>query len=153
MVDRKAELNRIKKEEEQLKATLWKYESQVNNILEESENFHKIFSEIEIDCQEKKNQTCLNFYDSYLIALNSIKRKIYKFNIDSDKKCFEPIPYSLRPKQEGGWDVKSQEGLVELRKFVQCSEPYYKEVIGYFYDELSLRKEVDRKLKELVKNS
>ena len=101
----------------------------------------------------KENQTCLNFYDSYLKPLNSIKRKIYKVNIDSDKKCFETIPYSLRLQQEGVRDIKSQEGLVELRKFVQCSEPYYKEVIGYFYDELSLRKEVDRKIKELVKNS
>jgi len=153
MVDRKTELIQIKKEEEQLKTTFWKYESQLNNIFNESENIQQKLSEIENECQEKKNQTCLNFYDSYLIALNSINRKIHKSNNDANKKCFETIPYSLRPQQEGKWDVKSQEGLTELRKYVICSEPFYKEVIGFHYDDLSLKKEVDKKIRELVNNS
>lgn len=151
MVDRKAELAQIKKEEDQLKATLWKYKSQINNIYNESEDLQEKLNDIEIECLERNNQSCLNYIDGYLVALNAIKRKIFKAKYDMDSQCFETIPYSLRPIEESEWDNKSQESLNEFKKYVRCSEPLYRQVLTHFHEELSLKNEVNKKLSEFFK--
>ena len=149
MADRQAELDRLKKESEGIKAHMWKIRTQMNKLNQEIHEKHDDLDEMDEKCFKNGDKTCISHIDGYLVALNSILRKNFKAKMDKNNDCFEKVTYSLRPNDEFQWDIKSQESLNEYKKFFECARPYYEEGISYLYDELSLTTQVHKKLSEM----
>jgi hypothetical protein len=151
MVDRQAELDRINKEAEAVQSEMWRMRTQMQNLSGEISEMQEKLDSIDMKCYENTNNTCLAHLDGYLVALNAILRLNVKSRNEKDTHCWLKVPYSLRPKDEFRWEVKSQEGLDELKKYFNCARPYYEMGITQLFDELSLKKQVHKKISGFVK--
>lgn len=139
-------MDKIKSDSEKLKGQHLKFRMQMENFSSEMDEVDNKLSEQELKCYMNGDEICMTHFENYLLAYLETKRKIDKQQMLKNRSCWSSIPYSLRPKGEFEWDIKSEEGLKEYQKFFECSRSYYENMIIGIKEQADLKKAILKKL-------
>ena len=141
-------MDKLKSEGEKLKGLHHKFKFKIRNFIKELKGMDEKMNELEIKCYMHGDDTCISHYDNFLLALLEVKRKMERETVFKRKNCWDMIPYSLRPKNEFEWDIKSSDTLNAYQKFYECSKTSNESIVKLFQDHFDLEKSMLKKLAE-----
>jgi CMP-N-acetylneuraminic acid synthetase len=139
-------MEKIIAEGAKIKSQQYEYYTLFQKVFTELSQLESSLTKQEMDCYMNKNELCLTHYDNFLLASLDLDRKNDKLEKEKEKSCWSVIPFSLKPKSEFDWNVKTVEVLDQYKKYLQCATPFYDKSLHLLQEKADLKKSLLKKV-------
>ena len=141
-------MEKIKTEGDKISGQHLRYQMLFDKVADELSQLEKTITKQEMNCYMHGSELCLTHYDNYLLANLELNRQIDKLEKEKEKSCWTVIPFSLRPKSEFDWNVKTGDVLDQYKKYYECASPFYDKYLTLMKEKTDLKKSLMKKFEE-----